>query len=147
MRDLVPPQDPLDPGLAALPPDPTLPPRAYERMALLLRFGVLASGLMLGGGLIVYLLQHPSETFTGILSVNPIQNYLNGGTLFSALASGRPEAWMTLGILVLIAATVGRVALAARYFFAGRERALGAVTLTVAILLLVALFVVGPSVP
>ena len=133
--------------MGALPPDPTLPPRAYERMALLLRIGVVASALMLGGGLLGFLVQNPSATFDSILTTNPIQRYLNASTLASSLVTGRPEAWMTLGILVLIATTVGRVAQAARYFFAGRERALGAVTLTVAILLLVALFVVGPSVP
>jgi uncharacterized membrane protein len=117
------------PAHSELPIDPTYPPAAYERVARLLRYGILGFLVLASAGLIGQLVLNPSESVGSILASGP--------------SSGQPDALIFLGIYVMVGVTIGRVALATRDLYRGGERALGALSTAVIVLLLIALFVVA----
>lgn len=121
-----------------------LPDEAYRRMSVVLRTGLLVSLAILLAALIAYLAEHGLEPFGTAVSTNPILNYLSLGGLSSGLARGAVEAYLTLGLLVLVATPLMRVASGLYYFQRGRERTMAAITTVVLILLLVGILVLGP---
>ncbi|HXY46766.1 MAG TPA: DUF1634 domain-containing protein [Thermoplasmata archaeon] len=123
-----------------------LPVEAYRRMSVVLRTGLLVSLVILLAGLIAYLVEHGLEPFGTAVSTNPILNYLSLDGLASGLAHGAVEAYLTLGLLVLVATPILRVASGWYYFQRGRERSMAGITLTVLVLLLVGILVLGPLV-
>jgi uncharacterized membrane protein len=132
-----------------VPPAPTsgsgaLPPSAYLRMALVLRVGLALALGILGAGLVAYLFLHGGEPSATVLTSNPILNYLNVPGLYEGLVTGRIEAYLTLGLIALVATPLARVASGFYYFRRGGERWMAAITLTVMILLLFGLLVLGP---
>jgi uncharacterized membrane protein len=131
---------------APVPDDATLPPSAYLRMALLLRFGLLLSLGLLLGAIVAYLVAHPSTSSAQAISSNPIIGFLNLPGLVGGLVAGAPTAYLTLGLVVLVATPVLRVATGFYYFQRGGERALATITLVVLVLLLVGILVIGPLV-
>jgi uncharacterized membrane protein len=128
------------------PSDPTLPPSAYARMAGLLRAGLWISLGLLFVSLVAYLLLHPSEMSARAIASNPILEFLNAGGLWGGLVSGNSAAYLTLGLLALVATPIVRVASGFYYFRRGGERGLATITFVVLVLLLVGLLVVGPLV-
>jgi uncharacterized membrane protein len=131
----------------SLPPvDLTFPPTVYERMARVLRGGLYASLLLLLAALAVYLIEHPSLTSSQAIGSNPILQFLSAGGLAGGLASGSPAAYLTLGLIVLVATPILRVASGLYYFRRGGERTMSALTVTVLVLLLLGLLVIGPLV-
>ena len=122
----------------------SLPVEAYRRMSMVLRTGLLVSLAILLGGLIAYLVAHGLEAFETVVSTNPILNYLSFEGLASGLAHGAVEAYLTLGLLVLVATPLMRVASGLYYFERGRERSMTGITLVVLILLLVGILALGP---
>jgi uncharacterized membrane protein len=129
-----------------VPPGHPLPDAAYRRMTFVLRVGLVAALAILLGGIVAYLLAHPGATSAEVLGSNPILQYLSLDGLASGLASGSIEAYLTLGLLVLLATPIVRVVAGSYYFGRGRERAMTAITITVFVLLLVGLLVIGPYV-
>ena len=123
-----------------------LPPDAYLRMALVLRIGLGVALALLGGGLVAYVLAHPGASSSSILAQNPILSYLSFGGLGSGLASGSIEAYLTLGLVALVATPIIRVLSGFYYFRRAGERSMTAITFAVLVLLLVGLLVVGPYV-
>jgi len=121
-----------------------LPDAAYRRMTLVLRTGLLTSLALLLGALGAYFLRHPGATSGDVISSNPIAQYLTLGGLAHGLATGAPEAYLALGVFVLIATPILRVATGVYYFRQGHERTMTGVTLTVLVLLLLGVFVIGP---
>lgn len=113
-------------------------------MTLVLRGGLLAALGILAGATVGYRLADPSATSERVLATNPIGQYLGFGGLAGGLATGSVEAYLTLGLLVLIATPILRVFSGFYYFRRGGERAMAAVTLTVFLLLLAGLFLLGP---
>jgi uncharacterized membrane protein len=81
-----------------------------------------------------------------VLSTNPILGYLSFPGLGSGLASGAVEAFLTLGLVVLVATPIVRVLSGFYYFRRGGERAMTMITLVVLVMLLVGLLVIGPLV-
>jgi len=128
------------------PADLTFPPAAYERMAVVLRVGLFVSLALLLGALVTYLLLHPSTSSTEAIGSNPILQFLSLSGLATGLASGAPGAYLTLGLLVLVATPIVRVASGFYYFRRGGERSLATITFVVIVLLLLGLFVIGPFV-
>jgi uncharacterized membrane protein len=129
-----------------LPPDPSFPPVAFERIAGLLRVGILGFLLFAGAGMVLQLVLNPFEDVSSVLASNPLRDYGSWGAFFSDLASGHAAALIILGIYVLVAVTIGRVLLATVDFYRGGERTLGQLSAIVVVLLLVGLFVVAPFV-
>jgi uncharacterized membrane protein len=127
-------------------PDP-LSPAAYTRMTLVLRAGLGLAVAILLGSIVAYLITYPNATSQAILAANPIAGYLSPGGLVTGLASGRGEAFLTLGLLVLLATPILRVATGAYYFYQDGEREMAAITTTVFVLLLVGLVLIGPYIP
>jgi uncharacterized membrane protein len=123
-----------------------LPPAAYRNMAAVLRIGLLAALGFITGGAVAYLAQHAGEGSAAAINSNPILPLLSVGGLGAGLASGEPLAFVTVGLLILVATPLLRVASGFYYFRAGGERRMAAVTLTVLALLLLGLLVVGPLV-
>jgi uncharacterized membrane protein len=133
-------------SVPGLPPDPTFSPVAYERVARLMRSGVLGFLLFAGVGMVAHLVLDPSESVASLLASNPVSEYGSAGALVGALGAGRPDALIILGIYVMVAVTVGRVVLATADLYRGGERTLSAVSAAVVVLLLFGLFVVAPFV-
>jgi uncharacterized membrane protein len=125
---------------------PRLPPSARVWMTWILRGGLFASIAVLVGGLIAYMLEHPGISYESVVGSNPILNYLTFSGLAHGLATGSVNAYLTLGLLLLVATPLMRVASGFYYFERGKERSLAAVTLTVLALLLFGILVIGPLV-
>jgi uncharacterized membrane protein len=125
-------------------PDRTLPPAAYVRMTLILRAGLLLSLTILAVTLAVYVAVHPAATSASVIGSNPILRYLSVTGLVVGLARGSLEAYLTLGLLVLLVTPVLRVASGFYYFEKGHDRGLARITLAVLLLLLFGLLVLGP---
>ena len=123
-----------------------LPPESYVRMAFVLRVGLGAALAILGGSLVGYLLVHPGESSSSILSANPILGYLSLQGLAAGLASGSLPAFLTLGLAVLVATPIVRVLSGFYYFRRAGERTMSAITMSVMLLILVGIFVIGPLV-
>ena len=121
-----------------------LPDVAYARMALVLRLGLVVSAVILLAGLAAFLLEHPSEMLTNLLSSNPIQQYLDPFQLARGLLAGHSQSLLTIGVVVLVLTPIFRVATGWYYFLQDGERAMAAVTFTVLVLLLLGLLVLGP---
>jgi uncharacterized membrane protein len=130
----------------AEPTDLTFPPAAHERMARVLRAGLYTSLFLLIAALVAYLLVHPSAMSAQAIASNPILGFLSLSGLSAGLASGMPAAYLTLGLIVLVATPILRVASGFYYFRRGGERTLAAITFTVVLLLLLGLLVIGPLV-
>jgi uncharacterized membrane protein len=126
--------------------DVRIPPAAYSRMTLVLRGGLISSLAVLAVALGVYLVEEPSVTSQGTIGSNPALRYLSLNGLAGGLGSGSPAAYLTLGVLVLVATPVVRVLSGFYYFQRGGERAMAGLTITVFALLLVGLLVIGPLV-
>ncbi|MGI0129788.1 MAG: DUF1634 domain-containing protein [Thermoplasmata archaeon] len=125
-------------------PHPELPESAYRRTTAVLRLGLVASLTALIGALGAYLLLHPGASSSNAIASNPIAGYLSLAGLAHGLAAGAPEAYLTLGIFILIATPIARVLVGIYFFRRGHETEMTAVTIAVLVLLLVGIFVVGP---
>ena len=121
-----------------------LPDEAYRRMTLVLRVGLALALVILGGGAFAYLLQNPGATTSSTLGSNPILHYLSFGGLSSGLADGSVGAVLTLGLIVLVATPIVRVASGLYYFRKGHERAMAGITFAVLVLLILGVLVIGP---
>ncbi len=115
-------------------------------MARLLRVGLAISLAWLIGSLLMFLLRNPSETSAQAIGSNPILSFLSAGGLVGGLAAGNPSAYLTLGLLALVATPIVRVASGLYYFRRGGERGLATITFVVLVLLLAGLLVLGPLV-
>ncbi|MGI0132912.1 MAG: DUF1634 domain-containing protein [Thermoplasmata archaeon] len=123
---------------------PALPPIAYHRMALVLRVGLAIAGGLLAVALVAYLRDHPGGTLPSILEHNPIGAYLDPVGLVSGLMQVHAQAFLTLGILVLVATPLARVATGCYYFVRGEDRPLARISAIVLVLLIVGILVLGP---
>jgi uncharacterized membrane protein len=126
------------------PRPPALPESAYRRMSDLLRAGLLLALVILTGALVGYLAALPNATLATAISSNPILGYLGLGGLARGLAAGAPAAYLTLGLIALVATPILRVASGCYYFRRNGERTMGRVTLAVLVLLLFGILVLGP---
>jgi uncharacterized membrane protein len=130
--------------VSGTPEDPTFPLAAHLRMAGVLRAGLYAALALLGGALVAHLLLNPGSTSASVIASNPILAYLNVPGLVSGLAHGTPAAYLTLGLLVLVATPILRVLTGMYYFRRGGERTMVAITATVTLLIFAGLLVIGP---
>ena|SRR5579863_4455851 len=114
-----------------------------EQMGVLLRTGVVASCIIMSAGAVLYLLRHggESESYTTFHGEPASLENLRG-ILHGAFA-GDARGLIQLGVLVLIATPVMRVAFAVFAFARQRQWIFSLVSLTVLGLLIFGLFVRG----
>ncbi len=135
-----PPGNGTDPSLGRLPPP------VYERMALVLLFGLLVALGLFAGGLIALLERASGTSAGGWVSPNPLDRDLVLTRFVHGLAQGSPTAYLTLGAYALIATPVLRVVAGTAAFYAHDERRMAALAAVVLVMLLVGLLVLGPLV-
>ena len=95
----------------------TLPDSEYRGMELLLRGGLLASLSLLVVALVAYAVTHSALTVARAIAANPILGFLGALGLFQGLSRGDPAAFLTLGLIVLVATPILRVA--AGFYYSG----------------------------
>jgi uncharacterized membrane protein len=115
-------------------------------MAFVLRIGLVLSLALLAVGVVLYVWLNPRETFAGVLSNNPILSYLSFPALASGLAGESVSALLTLGLIVLVATPVMRVASGLYSFGKVGDRAMTGIAFAVLALLLLGVLVIGPLV-
>ncbi len=123
-----------------------LPGEAYVRMALVLRTGLVLALAVLTGGVVGFIVSNPSSSTSAVLSANPILPFLTFDGFLSGLGTGSVGAYLTLGLVLLVATPIARVVSGLYYFRRARERTMTAVTFTVLVLLLIGILVIGPLV-
>jgi len=133
----------IDPVDASAPPRDRIPDAAYARMALLLRVGLAASLIAIVAAIAAYLTLHPQSVWTAS-EANPAGEYLSLDGLARGLASGSPVAFLTLGILILVATPILRVVTGLYYFGRHGERSIATIAAVVLALLLLGILVLGP---
>ncbi|MGI0156390.1 MAG: DUF1634 domain-containing protein, partial [Thermoplasmata archaeon] len=114
-----------------------------HRLALLLRTGLLAAAAVVLVGIVRVVLSGAALQLT-VLSPGADQVAFNPSALWAGLAAGSGESILTLGLLLLVAVPVARVALGAVTFYIERDPLLTRATLVVLVLLLIGLFAIGP---
>ncbi|MGD0587979.1 MAG: DUF1634 domain-containing protein [Thermoplasmata archaeon] len=134
------------PSSVEMPSVKPLPLDAYLRMTLVLRVGLGMALAILGGGIVAYTLENPNASSSSVLTNNPILSYLSLEGLGSGLASGAVGAFLTLGLIVLVATPIVRVLSGLYYFRRAGERTMTAITFAVFVLLIVGLLAIGPYV-
>ena len=122
---------------------PGLPDAAYARMALVLRVGLLASLLCFLAAIVAHVLLHPGAQWIPAEG-NPSRAFLSPGGLAHGLAAGSTVAFLTLGILLLVATPLVRVLSGLYYFERNGERTIASIAAAVFLMLVVGLFVLGP---
>jgi uncharacterized membrane protein len=100
-----------------------------------LKYGVLASAIIIGS--------FPSTT-SELRAMNYGKPTLDLSQLLSGVASANPVYVIELGLIVLLATPVARVAASVLMYAMEKDKMYVAITLFVLIVLLFGLFVVGP---
>jgi uncharacterized membrane protein len=117
--------------------------RMEQMMGLLLRFGViLASTVVLAGG-VFYMQDHTGQRVEYRNFVAHPVSLRHPGELLSGMARGDATAIIEVGILLLIATPIARVAFAVVSFAIERDRLYVAIGLTVLAVLLYGMFRTG----
>jgi uncharacterized membrane protein len=113
----------------------------------LLKYGVIVSTTLVVLGAILTF-AHPLQSFPNSLSQLVSTNFgkptLDLATLFAGISTGNPSSILQLGLIILLATPVARVAASVILFAAERDRIYVAITLFVLIVLLVSIFLIGP---
>jgi uncharacterized membrane protein len=108
---------------------------------------VILSTTLITIGILLILPEPPSgfpKTVQQLTSSNYGKPTLNIAELFGKVAVGNPLFIIQLGLLVLLATPVARVAASVILFAAQKDRLYVAITLLVLTTLLVSIFVIGP---
>lgn len=122
-------------------------PRLYDAVSKVLRYGTIISAAVLALGLVVLLLNEPSQvpgTVQSMLSSGFGAPTLSPTALLSGLASGNPLNVLEVGTLVLLATPIARVAASVVLFLREKDITYVAITVLVLAMLLLAIFVLGP---
>lgn len=123
-------------------------PELNDAIGKVLRYGVVLSSLVLAAGLAMLLLVPPPGE-PGSLQATIASNFggptLNPSALVSGIAAGSPISILQLGTLILLATPIVRVAASVVLFLRQRDTLYVGITLLVLVMLLLAVFVVGPT--
>ena len=134
----------LDPPSAPALPNPGRVHDFELWISTILRAGVILCLVLLGVGTILTFIHHPDYQH----QADSLKHLTAPGAAFPrtlhelkvALLAGRGQGFSTLGLLVLIATTILRVAVSALAFLFERDRPFPLITLSVLALLLASLF-------
>lgn len=119
-------------------------------IGLVLRYGVVASFVLVAvGSALLFLEGHTgysvlgsAEDLTGAHS----RSLVGLASLVQDVAAGKPYAVIDLGLIVLLATPVARVAISIALFLEERKYIFVAITVTVLAILMLSMFVVAPLV-
>ncbi len=128
------------------PGDGALPPRDYVIMSRVLRIGLFSSVAFFAVFSVLFVAHNWTADPTTLIQHNPIQLYLSIGGLSHGLATLQDSAFLTIGVLLMIATPVARVATGVIFFEHNRERGMTWVTLAVLSMLIVGLLYLGPAI-
>lgn len=113
-----------------------------------LRYGVVISSVLVGTGVILILVGDKSPNFPSILSQLISSDYgkptLNFSILVAGVLSLNPIFVIQLGLLILLATPIVRVAASILLFAAEKDMIYVALTVFVLVVLLFSIFIVGP---
>lgn len=113
----------------------------------LLKYGLIISTALVVLGMALVFARTPAgfpATLQSLVSSNYGKPTLSIGSLVDGLDSANPGAVVELGLIVLLATPVARVAASVILFASERDRRYVLITLFVLIVLLVSTFVIGP---
>jgi uncharacterized membrane protein len=113
----------------------------------LLKYGVIASTALVVLGVILTFARLPSSFPTSIqqmVSTDYGKPTVDIGQLFSGVAAANPSSILQLGLLILLATPVARVAASLILFAAEHDRIYVVITLFVLLVLLTSIFLIGP---
>ena len=112
-----------------------------------LRIGVLLSSVSLVAGLALLVISPPEQASTSLgamLALGFGKPSLDGSGLLSGLSSGNGIDFLELGMLILIATPLARVVASIALFSREKDATYVGITLLVLVMLLVAIFAIGP---
>jgi uncharacterized membrane protein len=122
-------------------------PELNEDIAKILRYGVVLSSVVVASGLALLLLAPPAGA-PGTLQETLASNFgtptLSVSALIASIAGGSAVGVLQVGLLILIATPITRVAASVLLFLKERDMLYVGVTILVLVMLVFALFVVGP---
>lgn len=107
-----------------------------------LRGGVLLSAAIIAAGVVLFYVRYFAAGASGSASIHVPASL---GQVGAGLAHGNPLAIITLGLLVLLATPVLRVAVSIVAFALERDRQYVIITLIVLVILLASFFYLGPA--
>ena len=113
----------------------------------LLKYGVVLSTILIVGGTGLAFVRSPGSfpsTIQQLVSLNYGKPTLSVLSLFADVADGDAGSIIQLGLLVLLATPVARVAVSVLLFAAEKDRRYVAITLFVLVVLFLSIFLVGP---
>jgi uncharacterized membrane protein len=113
----------------------------------ILRTGVILSSAVIAAGLVLMLLAPPPGTpgtLQGIISSDFGGPTMSHTALLTGIAQGSAVSILQLGTLILLATPIVRVAASVFLFFREKDMLYVGVTLLVLVMLLFAIFVLGP---
>jgi uncharacterized membrane protein len=122
-------------------------PELNEAISKVLRCGVVLSSLVLGAGLALMLLAPPPGAPVSLeetLAANFGRPTLSPSALVSGIVAANPISVLQLGMLILLATPFVRVAASVLLFLRERDLMYAGITMLVLVMLLLAVFVVGP---
>ena len=113
-----------------------------------LRYGVIISSVLVGAGVIMILAGDKSPSFPSFLNQLISSNYgkptINFSSLVAGILSLNPIFIIQLGLLILLATPIVRVAASILLFAAEKDMIYVALTVFVLVVLLFSIFIVGP---
>lgn len=112
-----------------------------------LKYGVVISAVLVAAGVILLFLETPHPfpaTVQQLVSTNYGKPTLSFSQLARGVGAGSPIYLIELGLIVLLATPVARVAASVLMFAAERDRMYAAITLFVLLVLIFGILVVGP---
>jgi uncharacterized membrane protein len=115
----------------------------------LLRFGVILSSAFIVVGLAIIFVKNPPAfpaTVEQLTASNFGKTTLDAGVLLSGVAAANAIYVIQLGLIILLATPVVRVAASVILFAAEKDRTYVAITLIVLGILIVSIFVIGPEI-
>lgn len=113
----------------------------------ILRYGVVLSSAVVAAGLVLMLLAPPPGTpgtLEGTLAASFGGPTLSPSALLAGIARGSAVSILQLGTLILLATPIARVAASVLLFLRERDMLYVGITSLVLVMLLLAIFVVGP---
>jgi uncharacterized membrane protein len=126
--------------------DGSLPPRDYVIMSRVLRGGLFSSAAFFVVFAILFVAQNWNADPTTLIQHNPIELYLSFAGISHGLVAFQYSAYLTIGVFLMIATPVARVATGVIFFEHNHERGMTWVTLAVLSMLILGLLYIGPTI-